>query len=691
MTIRASFHSVNHNLQKSLATQQATTLVQTYFLLINTLAAVLFTLLSISLYNLTFKHRLALITVVTIIVLLSIISIMSIIIAILQTIRLKPSSLDLTQQQFFGFQSMIQYIQFLPLAYISFFFFSQYNYLKSTKPFDYTVLIVCTIYFSVFGILNLVLTEIKLLENYLRFDTKKVLFLFLFRFFFFTSKLISIVLFFSTRSDYSFFSSDITENSTVTTFESHTHSIKILFIFLFYAISSYTIYFLWYFRVNKDKQTQFANIFFEPYKMLIDFNDNFFDRQQALNESKLNSRFKNDSSLEKFIRNLLNFNSITVIVYFFYNIASQLIFAYYWYFCSIVTLGKIIQSRINIFNILNSKTLLLNLNELEEILKFRQLLLVTVLGSILITILAYHIFYQYYFKNEFVGSSCTDNKINLRKHSLLEKARYPMKYELNTNDHTIDGFSIDSFHHSSTISTVSSTYEKRTHESCPPRASSINQLNLLTTQMYRNDIDSLSLSSDSSKFSSSFSFFSSINLDHNKATKIAGSDTSSGVNSSTTSLSSIYKQFNNLSSYEPYSTWEAANVNSVRNYKNLVTFTNQKFHNMLSVQSKLEFKNSNAHSVNEKVSSWFNQTKLSGLESSKSGATKCVGDISELSIISKNLEISLSLSTNLVESFVFNDVSDNNCLSPPSVSVYNLESNTDSTYKTEKSNLTYLI
>jgi hypothetical protein len=639
------------------------TRLRSYFLFSNIISLLLFTLLSASLCNInSVSGRFSQIFVLILTIIFSIICLTFVIFSAKQALQIS----NLSSSRFLQLQAITQYVLNFPLAYITFYFFTQVHYLRSTGLIDYSILLACTVYFSSTGILNQIVIEIKLQAGFTKLSATKLFFSFLFRYFFFVSKLINAILFLSTRNDYFLFStdSDSSENSALKS----AHSNQIILVFLIYLVAAYTIYFLWYLNVNNKKGGSTFRLFFEPYKMLIDHNDNYFNRK--LQSSEANS---NSYAINVFVSNFFNFNSITVIFYLFFNFATHLVLAYYWYFCSIITLSKLIQTKINLFNLLNSQSLLTSLYELEEILKFRQFMLVSVLGSMIIAVLAYHIFYQYYFKldtitekNEFdfqTGRFSTQECT--RKESLLEKARYSLKCETQNihQSDVIDGFSIDSYQHSSSISSISLPFysDKKSEWLCPHAVLSMPHLNQSSKSVV---IDSLSLTSESSsQFSSSSSFFSSIDFRKEfKTITTLEYETSSGVNSSslTTSLSSIYQQFH---TYEPYSMW--TNFNNMKKSKSIENLNLPELSAYDNGVKKHQSSESNKKNLNERISDWFSKANLNNVEFE--------------TITSLDRSVSSTLTGSIFQ---------NNCSSP-----VNVESmiNTDTTFKTDKSNFTYLI
>jgi hypothetical protein len=376
------------------------------------------------------------------------------------------------------------------------------------------------------------------------------------------------------------------------------------------------------------------SLFYEPFKMLVDHNDRYFNRRLQYAEPPS----VRANSFQALTRKLFNFNSAKLIFYLFINFTCHLVLAYYWYFCSMMALSKMIQAKINVFSLLNSKRLLVNLWELEEVLKFRQFMLISVLGSVIISALSYHIFYQYYFNydaswyhsarkqnpclSEFVDDGSSE--FCVRKESLLEKARHSsLRNDNLTTDDGSDSFSIDSFQHSSSISSISLQIyklDKRDpvlfgHQTAAT-IFSMPELTQSSGHMRSVEVDSLSLnnSSSQSRFSSSSSFFySSIDLRSDfrrtMTTLNFPQESSSGVNSSaTSSLSSIYQQFQRTC--EPYSFW-TVNMNT-RGGDSRFSVDNLALPELSAYENgvKQTCTGTNAGNLNRKVADWFSKASV---------------------------------------------------------------------------------
>lgn len=503
---------------------------QVYSLTSNLFIATLYSLLAVVIYNqepsfvtLNSSPHSFLSTQVAILTLIVVFAL----IAILTFSITLAHCLNRSTSQMLRFQSLIQYVQHLPLSYISFYFFLQQTAHRKPssedKNIESSTLAFCSLLFGFVGIFNLVLIET--MRNTSKLSSRYLLFSFIFRYFLFIGKQISFMLLLSTRNDYSSFT---VADHRFDEKKSLAHSSKIVFICSVYVISAYLIYFLWYVCSKKlDARWSLCECVLESYKMLIDYNDAYFTHSTRPTVSLFN------------LNKLFQLDSIKIALYLVLNYLTELVFAYYWYFCSIMTLGSQIQARINLYNLLNSRSLIINLTELEEIMKLRQFLLVILLGSILISLLSYHIFYQYFYVNK-------DDKLN--KESLLEKARHSTKishlanYEA-THFDSLDSFSIDSYQHSSSISSISPTKlspQAGLYFNKPPVSK--------TVSFYSDSIQNMSCTS---------SFLSSIDsellpIQHKETT--LNSSSSSLYSSDASSVSSIYNNIKAI--YEPQNGWK---------------------------------------------------------------------------------------------------------------------------------------
>ena len=274
-----------------------------------------------------------------------------------------------------GLLQSISYFYELPLSLFTFFCFTQVYYMRSVNSLHLGVLVVASLYFSFVGILNCVL-----IENLNRLRSPQpttktymgLFFSFLFRFFFFLSRALSFTLLLSTYND------DLSNESKFMRSQLP-DSFHLAWIYLLIAFLIFNIY--WMFVVDnggsKRRRQWTFRCAYESFKMLIDYNHLFFRPLKNLKLFKINWIMTLHMSLRVLV---------------------QLSFAYFWYFKAILIYNRN-QSKTTLLSLLsglNTRLSLLNLYELEEKLKLRQLSLVTMIGCILISVLCYFIYYSYY-------------------------------------------------------------------------------------------------------------------------------------------------------------------------------------------------------------------------------------------------------------------------------------------------------
>lgn len=321
---------------------------------------------------------------------------------LLKSQRIRQSKRDALLQS-------ISYFYELPLSLFTFFCFTQVYYLPTRVDTLYlTVLVVASLYFSFIGILNCVL-----IENLNRLRSKQtnyfgLFFSFLFRYFFFVSRAISFILLLSTYND------DLSNESKFMRYQLPA-SFHLAWIYLLLSFLLLNLY--WTFFISPKRQWTLG-IGYESFKMLIDYNHSFF-RPNKIKHIKFH---ETKSSLLK-----INLNKLIMIVHMSLRVLVQLSFAYFWYFKAILIYNHN-QSKTTLLSLLsglNTRLSLLNLYELEEKLKLRQLSLVTIIGCILISILCYFIYYAYYFsRHDLELANVEIVKSNYQRHSKLVGSRF---------------------------------------------------------------------------------------------------------------------------------------------------------------------------------------------------------------------------------------------------------------------------
>lgn len=251
-----------------------------------------------------------------IIVLFSILALISIVITF-QFIACKTS----TTWQY----QLIEYGKNIPLAIVSFYYFSTVSYQQSTEKFNLYFLLICSIFFSFISILNCVLFEV-----YPILDVKILLFKFLFRYFHFIAKIMGLILFFSTQSD------DLTSDSAY----------LIPLVLVLYISILFLIYSIWYLiKIDMIEFDPFKmiEICFEAYKMILEYNEKYFEKKSYLNVVK-------------------------IILVLLCDLLVQATGIYFWFFKAIF-LYTSIQNKTTLLSLIttsNNRIALINLIELEE-------------------------------------------------------------------------------------------------------------------------------------------------------------------------------------------------------------------------------------------------------------------------------------------------------------------------------------
>lgn len=259
---------------------------------------------------------------------------------------------------------IVEYIKNMPLCYLTFYYFTKLSALKSTNSFDYNLLLLSTIYFSVQTIVNCILIEIKP-SSLLRIRFTNMLFLFLFRYFFFMAKLLSSVLMFATLLDPTFIA--VVRSSADFYGSIDSVLIKSPYLFtLLLLLALFAGFLAWY--LAKFRDAKLFHAAFESYKLLIEYNWKFLDR------CPIRATFMCGQ--------------------FLLYLAS----AYFWFYRAIVVFAKA-RTKTSLIGLLTRQShlrVVVDLYELEEKMKSRQFEFVCLLGSVLVAYLAQYIYYSYY-------------------------------------------------------------------------------------------------------------------------------------------------------------------------------------------------------------------------------------------------------------------------------------------------------
>ena len=512
-------------------------------------------------------------------------------ISILNRFKLKPDFQRIAIQ-------LSSYLKEFPLALISFYYFAQYSHLKSTSLFNYFFLLATSVTFSLIGVLNCVLAEnISRPAQFL-----SIFFSFIFRHFYFLSRVMGLALLLS----------------------AYNNTVLIYFLFVVYMLILFLIYFIWYWSFCPIETTGFMRRLFrtafEAFKLLVDFNEKYFSSKRMIRINCIHAEF--------------NVNFVKLICFWFVHLVCQAVFAYFWYFQASV-MFDVNMKKTTLFSLLTksrTRIALVNLYDLESRLRHRQLELISIVGCIVISMLAYHIYYSYYSRTD--ATVCeTTTKSEPKKYaqaqriSTIENARVSMDYNYKmtgqvANADTIDGFSIDTFQQSSSIATsispsslVSQNYKLNTIMPCS------------TCSLYDTDFSSdtsTSKSSESRSFSSlmmtplekdlgkkvlyrTCSFVRSKNVQatpfRSLRNKRLDYETSSGVDSSGSSsscLSSVYNEY--LKECMKTPTNRRCDVFNKRPRSVEFTLNNLQVHNS---QHNVWDRN-----FQDKVASWFSSSKI---------------------------------------------------------------------------------
>lgn len=523
--------------------------LQIYYIINNLSTLCVFILLSKCLYTLN-PNITAIILLITSYTFLTILSISTIYFA-------SPASYSRTKYE------LIEYLKNMPLCYFTFYHFTKINYLKSTNSFDYNLLLLSTIYFSLQTCVNCILIEIKA-ESLLSIKFLNMLFLFLFRYFFFVAKLMSSVLFLSTFNDANLRSFLLRNSSAYDLDAIEVTLFKHIYTFsTVYLIGLFLVYLVWYVRQFKKRDHQILRATFESYKMLIDYNARYFATNRA-----------------RFIFMLL-------------QLLAHVSLAYFWYYRAILVFDKA-RARITLIGLLltrqNQFKVLVSLYEIEEKLKTRQFELVFVLGSIFIAILAQYIYYTYYciksddqqnlsFKLFEKPELARD--LNVRYVKATESRRKSQEYQENLK---FDSFSLDTYKQSTSISSwVTSS------ASTSSSSGIFNVNNFNPNHHHHHDKSSLDCSTcctTMDRYIFDSDVFDSCRIMNSNQIKLGRNgglnyESSSGVATSASSdedssLSSIYNDLSYYCQHESASRWQPANLVEKRKKENEMDNNNEK-------------------------------------------------------------------------------------------------------------------
>lgn len=533
----------------------------------------------------------------------------------------------------------VQYLKELPLAFVCYFYlekiYSQSH--KTNCSFYYYFTLFMSFYFSLIGIFNCILIESNLNREQPT-SSNSLMFHFLFRYFNFLSKSIPLVLLISSADSSNLF------------------SIKL--IILLYICISILLFFICNLRSirTKSKQTneatsntnEITQSFYESFKMFIDFNHTFF---------------KSSSESQRILK-LFKLATLKLVMLFFTQFVLIVSSAYIWFYRAVYIYNSS-RSHTTLLSILtkynNSRIALINLFEFEEKIKFRQLNFIIVIGSAFISYLSYYIYFTYYSVNNGAEVKCSlenpNNNSVCKKiaHSnqtipnrnmsnyWLEKARKNNENQtrifnfqpsmVNVVD-PIDGFSIDSFHQSSSIVTNSDVLachyydelqrDDYSHFSSIKRSSSESDLSSHVSSAFKNY---------TTIHSSPYILSRSVNaLSFESSSGVISSELSSTTNSSD------YTNFSYLKNCELRSVWLSSGRTSVNKQNKptcLLTQNNLSLHDQLASRSN----------SNEKIFVWFNLKHQTDHSSKLDNKSKLVNFFNDQSVVSLNLGLANASST----------------------------------------------
>lgn len=524
------------------------------------------------------------------------------------------------------FVQLIQYLKELPLAFVCYFYFEKIYSLshKINCSFYYYFTLFMSFYFSLIGILNCILIESNL--NYEQpTSSSSLMFHFLFRYFNFLCKSIPLVLLICS-----------VDNSNL-------YSIKlVILLYIFISILLFFACNLCSIRTKSIKTNRATNrtreimqSFYESFKMFIDFNHIYFE----------------SNSEPQTILKLFKLTTLKLVLLFVTQFVLIVSSAYIWFYRAIYIYNSS-RSQTTLLSILtkfnNSRIALINLFEFEEKIKFRQLNFIVVIGSAFISYLSYYIYFTYYSVDNLAKTSnenLNDNSANKKcsdpnqmisnrftSNYILEKARRSSENQtrifnfqpsmVNVVD-PIDGFSIDSFHQSSSIVTNSAVLachyydelqrDNYSHFSSIKRSSSDSDLSSHVSSGLKNY---------TTIHSSPYILSRSINaLSFESSSGVISSELSSTTNSSD------YTNFSYLKNCELRSFWMSS-VNKQNKSNCLLTQTNLSIHDQLASQSN----------SNEKIFVWFNLKNQPDHSSKQSNNSNLV---SFLNVQPVNLDLGL--------------------------------------------------
>jgi hypothetical protein len=314
----------------------------------------------------------------------------------------------------FKILELTQYFFYMPMTYLIFYYFSKrfyfYNSLTTIQTqvaydFDYFFLIFFYVYLSINSMVNILLVNRHMLrEQLFPFNTVSykhlvqldILFQFIFRFFFYQTRIFSILLVFLT-------------------FENAYYPLVVsywLVCFLVFFIMSFFTYPAR--RPNEKFGQRLCNllaIMYKAWKVLLDFDEDFFhlklrknnkmsssvvvDPVDNNNSSNSDSSSYNSSSKSTTVYNFkicrfffkINSFKMKIVGFLTYVIGSNTIFAYFWYYYSMSNSNNNSSNMYNDDGLVFLLTSQFNnsiLMKQQELIKFKQIMLVVICGKSLV-------------------------------------------------------------------------------------------------------------------------------------------------------------------------------------------------------------------------------------------------------------------------------------------------------------------
>jgi hypothetical protein len=308
---------------------------------------------------------------------------------------------------------LIQYARELPLATIAFYLFTQFyvKQLNSNLEINYYFTFILFIYLSSSGLFTCIIIETN--ENQKK---EKLLFKFIFRFFCLMSRWPGFVLVFSTLIN------KIHNNHLIIIATT-------LFIFIFF------IHFLWSLVIYSSRRINGWIILFHTIRGFIDFNEDLIVLKRKC------------------------FTVIASLVFITFQLFSQIIGGYFWYYRALILpVIKYSEASFYLNQIKSSHQIEPSyFVKLEAEITFKQICLISIVGSIVLTFLSAFIYYSYYY----------NNNINNHKNDKLETIKYSDNYHFNNDLIVKNDLSLNDSQSSGSISTIFNINEYKLNSNIP--------------------------------------------------------------------------------------------------------------------------------------------------------------------------------------------------------------------------------